>query len=230
MPLPNNALLRALPPIEWTRIAQQVQPTLLYQGQVLHEIDTPVERVYFVNAGLVSLTLTTQNGGEVEVGMAGREGLVGVNAIAGEGRATSRATVQIPGKALAMPADVFREGFMRGGRFQELVLGYLQAMFTQTAQTALCNRMHSVEERLCRWLLVVRDRLGADEFEITQEFIAQMLGVRRSGVTIAAGALRQNGLIDYTRGNIHILKPAEMAECACACYPALRDLVRNLYK
>ena len=226
---PANALLRALPPVEWSRLSQHMQPTLLYQGQMLHNIDSHVERVYFVNAGMVSLLLSSEQGAEVEVGIVGSEGIVGTSALLGEGRAVSRAVVQIPGKALVMPAEAFRDSFKRGGKFQELQLRYLQALLSQTAQTALCNRLHTVEERLSRWLLVVRDRLGRDEFEITQEFIAQMLGVRRSGVTIAAGALRQAGMIDYTRGCIHILDPEALQGCSCACYGVVQKLFHNLY-
>jgi CRP-like cAMP-binding protein len=226
---PSNSLLRHLPTLEWSRLSHLLQPTLLYQGQVLHDVDQVVQRVYFVNAGLVSLTLSSEDGSEVEVGVVGREGVIGTSALIGEGRAITRAVVQIPGKALAMPADALRDSFKRGGQFQELMLRYMNALLSQTAQTALCNRLHSVEERLCRWLLVVRDRMGSDELEITQEFIAQMLGVRRSGVTIAAGSLRQAGMIDYTRGCIRILQSETMQSCTCRCYPIFRDLFHNLY-
>jgi CRP-like cAMP-binding protein len=228
--LPANRLLRHLPPLEWARLSHHLQPTLLYQGQIIHEIDQVVQRVYFINGGLVSLTLAAEDGAEVEVGIVGREGVVGTSALLGAGHAVTRATVQIPGKAMAIPADALRDSFKRGGQFQELMLRYMNALLSQTGQTALCNRLHSVEERLCRWLLVARDRLGNDELEITQEFIAQMLGVRRSGVTIAAGTLRQSGLIDYTRGCIHIKDAQTMESCACACYPVFHSLFEHLYE
>ena len=225
---PTNWLLAALPELEFERLKPHLKPTRLPAGQVLHEIGECIERVYFPDSGMVSLVLTSGDGTNVEVGIVGREGMVGAAALLQSNQTISQAMVQIAGSGWRLPAEVLRAEFKRGGLLQERMLRYAQALLTQTSQTALCNRLHTVEERLARWLLTAHDCVQSDTIGLTQEFIADMLGTRRTGVTIAAGVLRQEGLIDYTRGYIKIIDHEGLKDAACECYPILHKQFQRL--
>ena len=214
----TNRILAALPDADYERISLYLKRSDLASGQPLFETGAHIERVWFLSAGMVSSVLFAESGAGVEVGIMGREGMTGYEVALDGGGALTSATVQIAGHGHSLAADVFKTEFERGGALHSLVLRSLQEGMAQIAQTVLCNRLHSVEERLSRWLLMVSDRIESDELELTQEFIAQMLGARRSGVTVAAGILKQAGLISYKRGCITILDREGLEESTCECH------------
>lgn len=220
--LERNDILAALSTPERERLKEMLTPCSLPLARSLYESGDILERVYFPISGLISLVLTSEEGTQVEAGVVGREGVAGGTAALANTAPLSRAIVQIEGRGFWMPAQNFRDEFRRGGALQNIMLRYGQTMIAQTSQAALCNRIHTVEERLSRWLLTIRDRIQSDELNITQEFIAHMLGTRRSGVTVAAGVLRQSGFIQYTRGHITIVDDIGLEGCACECYHILR--------
>ncbi len=227
-PRPRAWALQGLPVDVWRRLEPQAQRTLLFQGQVLHEPGSVVERVYFPNSGMVSLVLGSANGEQVEVAMAGREGAVGALELLSDTPATETAVVQVPGTALWLPASVVRDEFGRGGAFHGWTLRFWSSLMAQKSQAALCNRLHSVEERLCRWLLGLRERVESDEIEITHGSIAQMLGARRSGVTVALGALGALGLLDTGRGHIVLLDIEGLRANSCSCHLTLSRSLQAL--
>ena len=169
-----------------------------------------------------------ENGSSAEMGMAGKEGLVGVALFMGGNTMPNRAVVQSAGGAVRMRAKVLRDEFARGGAFQRLLLRYTQALLTQMSQTAVCNRLHAIEQQLCRWLLLSHDRLDSDELVMTQELIANMLGVRREGVTASAGRLQEQGLISYVRGRIQVLDRRGLEAAVCECYKVVKDEYERL--
>lgn len=220
--LERNDVLAGVSAPERERLREMLTPCSFPVGRTLYESGDILERVYFPISGLVSLVLISEEGTQVEAGVVGREGVVGGSAVLANAAPLSRAMIQIEGRGFWMSAPNFRDEFRRGGALQGLMLRYGQVMIAQTSQAALCNRIHTVEERLSRWLLTIRDRISSDELNITQEFIAHMLGTRRSGVTVAAGVLRQSGFIQYTRGHITIIDDKGLEGCACECYHILR--------
>jgi CRP-like cAMP-binding protein len=225
----TNILLGTLSQSDYDRLLPHLRPVSLPLGEVLYEAGDMIHTTYFITEGLISQILTSPEGMEVEVGITAREGLVGMRPIVSDGPTIDRATVQISGSAWRMPVEVLKEEFERSGTLRSQLLRHMQAMITQTSQCALCNRLHSIEERLCRWLLTVSDRVGSDDLELTQEFLAQMLGSRRSGVTVTAGTLRAAGLIDYSRGRIKILDRQGLSETSCECYAVIRDEFEQLF-
>lgn len=218
----KNMVLAALSAPERERFREFLTPISLPVGRTLYESGAPIERVYFPISGLVSLVLASAEGTQVEAGIVAHEGVVGGTSVLANAAPTSYAMVQIEGRAFWMSAQDFRDEFRRGGALQNVMLRYSQTMIAQTSQAALCNRIHTVEERLSRWLLTIRDRIHSNDLNITQEFIAHMLGTRRSGVTVAAGTLRQSGFIRYTRGHITIIDDKGLEGSACECYAILR--------
>lgn len=212
-----NHLLAALPAEDLERLMSQMKPVPLHLGSMAYRAHQPVEWVHFPTQGVVSLVVSSQSGMDVEVNLIGREGMVGISSVL-NGSPNEYATVQVQGEGYRIPAGALREEFNRGGALHDLMLRYLRVLLGQTSQIALCNRLHPVEERLSRWLLMVGDRIGTDSFDLTQELIAQMLGVHRPGVTVAAGTLREAGLINYTRGRIQILDRPGLQDSACECY------------
>lgn len=225
---PRGWALQSLPSDVWRRLEPQAHRTLLFQGQVLHEAGAQVDRVYFPNSGMVSLVLSSANGEQVEVAMAGREGAVGALEMLSETEAGETAVVQVPGTAFWLPSSVVREEFRRGGAFHEWMLRFWSSLMAQKSQAALCNRLHSVEERLCRWLLGLRERVESDEIEITHGSIAQMLGARRSGVTVALGVLAARGLLDTGRGHIQLLDIEGLRANSCSCHSTLSHSLDQL--
>jgi CRP-like cAMP-binding protein len=215
---PENKILAALPRAEYQALVPHLERVHLPQGKVLYEVGDFVTRAYFVTRGMVSLLSITEDGGTTEVAMVGKEGVVGVPIILRVGVMPYRSMVQIAGDALSIKADVMRAEFTRSARFQDLLLRYTHALLTQVSQSAVCNRFHTTEARLGRWLLVTRDRVGSDSFQLTQEFIAHMLGTPRTVVTVAANKLQDAGLIRYKRGQISILDPRMLEAAACECY------------
>lgn len=227
--LPRNQLLAALPSSEFQRLAPYLEPVELSLQQILYEISEPITYVYFPQQGLVSLVNTMLDGATIEVGLVSVEGMVGLPVIlTGGSTSTTRAFVQMAGSAARIKAELLKTEFNRGGLLQKLLLRYTQAYLAQVEQTAACNRLHKIEERLARWLLTVADRIQADEFQLTQEFIAQMLGVRRAGVTVAADTLQQAGILRYSRGRITILNREDLEATACECYGVIRGEIARI--
>jgi CRP-like cAMP-binding protein len=219
----GNKLLARLPREDYERILPHLKPVSFSLGEVVYESGGRMEHIYFPTSAIISLLYTMENGSSAEMGVAGNEGLVGIALFMGGDTTPNRAIVQGAGGAVRMQAGVLRDEFRRGGPFQSLLLRYTQALITQMSQTAVCNRLHTVEQQLCRWLLLMRDRLDSDELVMTQELIANMLGVRREGVTVAAGRLQEQGLISYVRGRIRILDRPGLEATVCECYRVVKD-------
>ena len=224
----NNQLLAALPDDSYSRLAPGLELTPLPLGLVLYESGVTLESLYFPISGIVSLLYVTDDGSSSEIALSGNEGLVGVSLFMGGESTTSRAVVQSAGHAFRMSVPALRSEFALGGAFQHLVLRYTQTLITQMAQTAVCNRHHTLDQQLCRWLLLSIDRLEWRELIMTQELIANMLGVRREGVTEAAGRLQQAGLISYSRGRITVLKRAALQKRVCECYAVVKNEFERL--
>jgi CRP-like cAMP-binding protein len=224
----QNRLLAALPVDQYERLRPHLQPVEFDLGEVVYEFAGQLDYVFFPTTSIVSLLYTMENGTSAEMGLTGNDGVVGIALFMGGGTMPNRAVVQSAGGALRMKAKVLQDEFALGGKFQQMLLRYTQALITQISQTAVCNRLHSVEEQLCRWLLLSHDRLKSDELIMTQELIADMLGVRREGVTVAAGHLQDAGAISYVRGRIQILDRPKLEETVCECYSVVKDEVERL--
>ena len=219
----ENRLLAALPRDEYESLLPSLQPVSFSLGEVVYEFGGQLDYVFFPTTSIVSLLYTMENGSSAEMGLTGNDGVVGIALFMGGGTMPNRAVVQSAGAAIRLKAKVLQDEFARGGKFQHLLLRYTQALITQISQTAVCNRLHSVEQQLCRWLLLSHDRLKTDELIMTQELIADMLGVRREGVTVAAGHLQDAGAISYVRGRIKILNRQKLEETVCECYQVVKD-------
>ncbi|MCC5645992.1 Crp/Fnr family transcriptional regulator [Nostoc sp. CHAB 5824] len=220
---PENNLLAVLPPSDYERLVPHLKLVPLPLRKVLYEPGEPITQVYFPNKAVVSIVTTMEDGSTVEVGLVSNEGMVGMPIILGDNTTTTTAFVQIPGVGMQMDADILRSEFNRGTALQSVLLRYVQGMYTQIAQGSACNRLHKLEKRLARWLLTVSDRLESDEFPLTQEFISQMLGVRRAGVTEAANILSEGGMLAYHRGQINILNREALEKTACECYQVIEN-------
>ena len=218
----RNSLLAALSAPEQERLFPQLELVPMPLGKVLYESGNRLGHVYFPTDCIVSLLYVMEDGASAEIAVVGNEGLVGVALFMGGETTPSRAVVQSAGFAYRLPGAIIKQEFNRGGAMQELMLRYTQALLTQMAQTAVCNRHHSVDQQLCRWLLLSLDRLPSEELTMTQELIANMLGVRREGVTEAAGQLQSAGLIRYSRGHITVLDRARLEERVCECYAVVK--------
>jgi len=214
----GNWLLDALPQEDYERLLSDLKPVSFALGEVVYESGGQMDNVYFPTTCHVSLLYTMINGVTAEMGLVGNEGVVGIALFMGGDTTPNRAVVQGAGKAMKLRAKSLHVEFSRGGDFQHLLLRYTQALITQISQTAVCNRLHSVEQRLCRWLLMTHDRTHSDELQMTQEFISHMLGVRREGVTHAAQNLQEKGLISYARGHIRIADRPKLEAHVCECY------------
>jgi CRP-like cAMP-binding protein len=224
----DNRLLAALPEKEFARIWPHLTPVTLAQGEVLYESGERQEYIYFPTTSLVSLLYIMEDGATAEIGMVGSDGLVGIALLLGGDTTLNRAVVQSAGRAARMHVQTLRAEFGRGGPFQQVLLRYTQALLTQVAQTAVCNRLHTVEAQLCRCLLLSRDRLRSDVLSMTHDLIASMLGVRREGITRAAKRLQDARLIAYARGTITILDGPGLEAHACECYQVVRDEYERL--
>ncbi|AZZ94868.1 Crp/Fnr family transcriptional regulator [Hahella sp. KA22] len=220
--LQQNHLLAALP----THILNRLRPHLelidLPLGAVLYESGAAMRHIYFPTDSIVSLLYVMENGASAEISVVGNEGLIGIAVFMGGESTPSRAIVQSAGSAYRMPGPRIMEEFNRHSELLQLMLRYTQALITQMAQTAVCNRHHSIDQQLCRWLLLSLDRLSDNKLTMTQELIANMLGVRREGVTEAAGKLQKQGIIEYHRGHITVLNRAELEKQCCECYAVVK--------
>ena len=221
----HNQLLASLPADEYQRLHPHLEMMPIKLGTTIQHPEEAMDWVYFPVTCAASMLATMQDGATVEAGVIGNEGLVGVSAMLGAQVSPFMTLIQVEGAAQRIRTDVLRREFLRGGTLQRRVLLYSHTLLTMVSQTAACNRLHLVEERLARWLLMTHDRVGSDEFELTQDFIARMLGVRRSGVTVAAGNLQRAELITYTRGRINITDRRGLEGASCECY----ELVRREY-
>ena len=218
----SNHLLAALPNTEWQRWHSQLELVDLGLGQVLYEAGGKMSYVYFPIDAIVSLLTVLENGGSAEIAVVGNEGIVGVSLFMGGETTPSRAVVQSAGRCIRLGAHVLKSEFNISPAVMHLLLRYTQALITQMTQTAACNRHHALDEQLCRWLLLSLDRLHGTRLVMTQELIANMLGVRREGVTEAAGRLQRAGLISYTRGKINVLDRAGLEQRSCECYAVVK--------
>jgi CRP-like cAMP-binding protein len=192
-------------------------------GEVIYESGEQLDYIYFPTTAIISLLYIMENGSTAEIGMSGNDGLVGIALYMGGSTTPSRAVVQSAGNAFRMPSRALNDEFSRGGVFQKILLRYTQSLMTQISQTAVCNRLHSVEQQLCRWLLINHDLLQTNKLIMTHDLIANMLGVRREGVSIAAGHLQQQKLIKYVRGTITMLDRDALERAACECYRVVKD-------
>ena len=225
MPTPSpksNQLLAALSAVELKRMSRHLEKVPMILGEVVYESGRHLDHVYFPADCIVSLLYVLENGASAEIAVVGNEGVVGVSIFMGGETTPSRAVVQSAGTAYRLPGQYVKEEFIRGGAMQHLMLRYTQSLITQMAQTAVCNRHHSVDQQLCRWLLLSIDRLPSPEITMTQELIANMLGVRREGVTEAAGKLQKAGVISYRRGHISVLDRPRLEAMSCECYEVVR--------
>ena len=231
-PIPTNErqnhLLAVLPEAERMRLFPYMDVVTMPLGKSLYESGDRLDHVYFPTTAIVSLLYIMEDGASAEIAVVGNEGIVGVALFMGGETMPNRAVVQSAGHAYRLPGLFIKQEFNRGGALQHLLLRYTLAMLTQMAQTAVCNRHHSVDQQLCRWLLLSLDRLPANELSMTQELIANMLGVRREGVTEAAGKLQSAGLIKYSRGRIIVLNRPGLEARVCECYEVVRQEFRRL--
>lgn len=218
----QNHLLAALPAADFERLQSGLRLVPLPLGEALYESGSELRHVYFPTTAIVSLLYLMADGASAEIAVVGNEGIIGISLFMGGETTPSRAVVQSAGHAYRLAGNVLKEEFNQGGAMQHLLLRYTQALLTQMAQTAVCNRHHSVNQQLCRWLLLSLDRLRSNELRMTQELIANMLGVRREGVTEAAGKLQKLGVIRYARGKITVLNRPKLEEQCCECYAVVK--------
>jgi CRP-like cAMP-binding protein len=218
----DNALLAVLPEAHYQELLPSLERVDLPLGLAVYESGGPQGYVYFPTSGIVSLLYVLADGASAEIAVTGREGMVGISLFMGGETTPSRAVVQSAGGGFRLRADLVKKEFEAGGPLQHVLLRFTQALITQMTQTAVCNRHHSLEQQLCRWLLLSLDRLPTNELTMTQELIANMLGVRREGVTEAAGKLQAAGLIQYNRGHIKVVDRAKLEEQVCECYSVVK--------
>lgn len=224
----KNSLLKALDEDIIARL--RLQPI---KFELKHEIEIPgdpIDRLYFLEEGMASMTTTFQDGSQVEVGMFGYESVIGVSALMGARKSLNRVYTQIAGHGYACHVEDARREFLLGGKFQSLALRYVQAQLVQAMQSAGCNAKHNFEQRLARWLLICADRAHIDRFKISHEFLADMLGGRRPTISTTAGILKRKGLIQYTRGELRILDFPGLKKASCECYPIIKEYLDNYTK
>jgi CRP-like cAMP-binding protein len=221
-PTPRNRLLAALPPDDLARLWPRLEAVELPLRKVLHAPGEPIEAVYFPETGWASMLAYLESGDAAEVGLVGYEGMIGLPVLLGADRDDIEAMVQAPGTALRMDAEAFREELERIPAFRTLLLRYALVHHGQVARTAACNGRHQIDQRLARWLLMAHDRASGGDFPMTHEFLSMMLGVRRAGITVAAGALQKAGFIRYERGSIEVTDRPGLESAACECYGVVR--------
>ena len=224
----QNHLLAALPTAEFEALAAHLELVPMRLGQMLYEPGGQLQHAYFPTTAIVSLHYVMESGASAETAGVGNEGMVGVSLFMGGDTTPSSAVVQTAGHAYRLERRLLKQEFECGGLLQKLLLRYTQALLTQMAQTAVCNRHHSLEQQLCRWLLLTLDRLPSNELVMTQELVASMLGVRREGITVAAGDLQRAGYISYRRGHIAVLNRAGLEASSCECYAVVKKELNRL--
>ncbi len=227
-PRPRNLILQRIPEEQYRAIARYLVPVDMPFGMRLSEPNRPLEFVYFPVAGLVSIHSLTERGESVEVGSIGREGLSGVSGLLGHHQMPHSVVVQGAGTGLRIRTGILRDEFVKGGAFSQAINSFIYLQMVQMAQSVLCGRLHAVETRMARWMLTAADRTESESILITQEFLAQMLGSRRSTVTVAAGELQRQGLIDYSRGRVRIVNRPGLETASCECYHVVRVAYEQL--
>lgn len=224
----QNQILASLPESVTQRLFPQLEPCQLSLGNVLYESRETITSIWFPRDAIISQLYVTEDGRSAEIALVGNDGVLGVMPFLGSSSAHTRAVVQSAGIAYRLPVQLAKAEFDRHGEFMTQILCYVQILLTQIAQTAVCNRHHTLEQQLCRWLLLSLDRLPTDELAMTQELIANMLGVRREGVTTAAGKLQKLGVIKYARGHISVLDRQKLQELSCECYRVVQEEIQRL--
>lgn len=227
---PRNAILAHLPEHEYARLSPALQPVELNLGAEVSRPNEAIEYVYFPDRGLISIDALTSSGESVEVGVLGNEGFSGLPALFGQPQMSHAVLVQGSGHGTRVKSALLREAFLERGELMRLIHNFTYLQMVQVTQSVLCNRLHEVEARLARWLLISADRMETDRLQLTQEFLAQMLGVQRSTVTVAAGALQRGGMIEYSRGRITILNRPMLKDSACECYEIVNAAYERLLK
>jgi CRP-like cAMP-binding protein len=227
--VPGNRLLAALPSDLARQLAPELETVAIHNREVVRRIGRPAEHVYFPHSGMGSIVIHMQDGMNVEAASVGNEGMLGISYVLGDSVATEETIIQLPGEASRLRIRFLRAEFDRDERLRVLLLRYSQLLMGQIAQRSACNRIHPIEGRCARWLLSTHDRVAGDEFPLTQDFLALMLGVRRAGVSVAHHALRQDGLIAYTRGHVTILNRAGLEEVACECHGVLQKRFERFF-
>jgi CRP-like cAMP-binding protein len=222
-PLTTNQILNTLSQKDYPALFASLQAVHLPRGKVLYELGERIDYSFFVMSGMISVLAITEEGATTEISMIGNEGVAGISALLGVNEAPYRMEVQIPGKGMRIRTPVLVEEFGRPGLLRDLLLRYTHSLILQISQSAACNRFHTIEQRLCRWLLVARDRVESNTLNLTQEALSHMLGSNRTNVTAAAGNLKSAGLIEYRRGSIRILDQDELQKTACECYRAVSE-------
>lgn len=225
----QNRLLASLPREELELLSAHMEQVSLSAGQIIILPDEPIEFVYFPLNCLLSLVVVMENGATVESGSVGREGMAGLSIVLDAATTPMKTLAQIPGQAMRIKAEIIKEAFNRGGVLQKLLYRYIHTIIVVSSQTAACNRLHRLEARFCRWLLMSSDGIGAEKLHLTQEFLAAMLGVRRSGVSEAASQLQSQGSINYQRGQIEIVNRKSLETSACECYAAVKAEYDRLF-
>lgn len=223
----ENRILSALPRLEYARLSSHIEVIRLPQGKTLYQAGGIIKYAYFLQSGMASLLSVTEDGAAVEVGMVGNEGMVGLPSILRINSSPYQVVVQLPAYAARLRADVLRAEFDRGQQLQDLLLRYMHVLLTQISQSAACNRFHTMKARLCRWLLVSRDRAQTDTLHLTHEFLSQMIGAPRTRVTMAASDLQKAKLIRYNRGKIQILDRQGLESSSCECYRIVREDIKH---
>jgi CRP-like cAMP-binding protein len=221
----KNRLLASLPPDDLAQLIEHLEPVTLPKKRVIYEVGAPLDHIYFIEDGVASVLTMMEDGASSEVGMVGREGLIGVSALLGGRASAQHVVMQLPGAAHHISAARCKAVFEENLAIRAVLLRFIEDLLNLSSQTAACNRLHLVEQRTARWLLMASDRLGGDVLPLTQEFLAAMLGVRRSGVSEAAGELQRSGLIRYRRGEITIIDRKGLEKTACECYALDRQRV-----
>jgi len=225
----QNRLLASLPREELELLSPHLEQVWLPHGQMIISSDEPIAFVYFPLNCLLSMVVVMENGATVESGSVGREGMAGLPIVLDAATTPMETMAQIPGQAIRIKAEILKEAFNRGGMLQKILYRYIHTVIIVSSQTAACNRLHRLEARLCRWLLMSSDGIGSEQLYLTQEFLATMLGVRRSGVSEAASQLQSNGLINYQRGQIKIVNRKSLETSACECYAAVKAEYERLF-
>ncbi|WP_339380975.1 Crp/Fnr family transcriptional regulator [Brasilonema sp. UFV-L1] len=226
----ENRLLATLPTEEYERLLPHLESIFLPAKQILYNINEPIEYVYFPKNGIISLVIIMENGATVEVTTVGNEGMIGLPVFLGANRLPNQQAIsQVPGESMRMKAEVFKACVTPSTTLYRLLQYYTQTLFNQIAQSVACNSLHSIEKRFCRWLLMSHDRAESDEFPLTQEFLAQMLGVRRAGVSVVASTFQKDGIISYRRGQMKILNRGGLEAASCECYAKLKQEFECLF-
>lgn len=226
----ENRILASLPEDEYHRLLSNLQPVHLKKGTVIYQAGDQIKDCYFPLSGMISVLSTTEDHKTVEVAVIGNEGVIGIATVLQMNITPYQKIIQIQAEAMRIRADALKNEFHKGGKFQKLLLSYIHSLICQISQSAVCNRFHTVEQRMCRWLLLTSDRVRSDVFPLTQESISHMLGTPRTNVSMIANSLQQQGLIYYKRGIITIVDREELEETSCECYRIVKNQIDELYQ